>query len=147
MQYRVHERRVPGVADHRRTEDDVAELPRETGRQVVASVDRKRERVGRLVDTEVLAFERTALVRSDEREPDLALVDSFRGEDRANDRGRLVGVELGAASIEDLNVDHRPLLPPLRSRLLRVQLVRVDDPLDELVPDDVLVTEPDERDP
>src|SRR4029077_16154762 len=34
----------------------------------------------------------------------------------------------------------------LRARLLRVQLVRLDDPLDELVADDVLVAEADEGD-
>src|SRR5436305_7397753 len=40
-----------------------------------------------------------------------------------------------------------PLAPPLRPGLLGVQLVRLDDPLDELVPHDVLVAEADERDP
>src|ERR671923_793056 len=38
------------------------------------------------------------------------------------------------------------LLPPLRARLLRVQLVRLYDPLHELVPHDVLVPEADEGD-
>ena len=42
----------------------------------------------------------------------------------------------------------RPRSPAaLRARLLGVQPVRLDDPLDELVPDDVLVAEADERDP
>src|SRR5579862_7489027 len=36
--------------------------------------------------------------------------------------------------------------PPLGAGLLRVVLVRLDDPLHELVPDDVLVAEADERD-
>src|SRR5947207_12278616 len=35
---------------------------------------------------------------------------------------------------------------PLGAGLLRVQPVRLDDPLDELVPDDVFVPEPNERD-
>ena len=48
-----------------------------------------------------------------------------------------------AAAVLDLDLDHR-----LRSvaRLLRVQLVRLDDALHELVPHDVLVPEADERD-
>src|SRR6188768_636782 len=40
-----------------------------------------------------------------------------------------------------------PSSAPLRPGLLRVELVRLDDVLDELVPDDVLVREADECDP
>ena len=50
VQHRVHERRAPVVADHLRTDDDVAELARQSLRQIVERVDRERERIRRLVD-------------------------------------------------------------------------------------------------
>src|SRR5205814_3821786 len=55
-------------------------------------------------------------------------------------------VQLSPTPVRDLDVDHPSILPPLRARLLRMQLVRLDDPLNELVAHDVLVAETDERD-
>ncbi len=57
VQQAVDERRPPGVADDLRAEDDVAELARHAGRERIASVDRKGEDVGRLVDPEMLALQ------------------------------------------------------------------------------------------
>ena len=47
--------------------------------QIVPAVDWKREDVGRLVLPEVLALQRPHLVRADEEQPEVALVDAFGG--------------------------------------------------------------------
>ena len=73
----VHERRPPGFAHDLRAEHRVAELARQPGRQLLAPVDREGQHVGRLVDAEVLAFERAHLLRADERDAQLALVDAL----------------------------------------------------------------------
>ena len=80
----VHERRTPFLADDLRAHDDVAELPRQPVRQIVELVDRERERVGRLVDAEVLALEVTDLLRTDELKAELAVADSLRLQDLAD---------------------------------------------------------------
>ena len=95
----------------------------------------------------MFSLQHTNLIGVHERQPKLAFVDPLGGEHLARKRDGRIGVQLGATAIDDLDVDHPPLLPPLRSRLLRVQLVRLDDPLNELVPDDILMSEADERDP
>src|SRR5204863_6574859 len=78
--------------------------------------------------------------------PQLPLLDSLDCKNVTGDRGSRRDVQIDAAAIDDLDVDHPALLPPLRSGLLRMQLVSLDDALDELVADDVLVAETDERD-
>src|SRR6266487_1150386 len=92
MQQRVDERRAPAVADHLWTEDHVAELTRWPGRELVRTVDRKGERIRRLVHSEVLTFQRADLLRPDQGQTELAVVDSLRGEHRARELGRCVPV-------------------------------------------------------
>ena len=77
VQETVDERLAPVLADDLGTDDDVTELARHARRQLLAAVDRKREHVGGLVDPEVLALQRPRLFAVHEREPELAVVDSF----------------------------------------------------------------------
>ena len=102
----VRERRAPGVADDLRAEDDVAELAGNAGGERVAAVDREREHVGRLVDAQVLALQRAALVRADERDPELAVLDPLGCEHAAGVVGGGSGVDLEAAPVGDLDLDH-----------------------------------------
>ena len=103
----MHERPAPRVADDLRTENDVPELTRHAGPELVPSVDREGKHVRRLVDPEVLALECPHLVRPDEREPEVALIDPFGRERRAADLGRGGGVDRRAASVLDLDGDQR----------------------------------------
>src|SRR6185312_276462 len=61
----MDERPTPFVADHLRTDDDVAELARHALGELVAPVDREREDVGGLVDPQVLALQAAHLVGPD----------------------------------------------------------------------------------
>ena len=147
VQEPVHERLPPRVAHDLRADDEIAERARQPVRQLLAPVEREREHVRRLVDPEVLLLQRPALVRGNEREPELALLDPLGGENALCelDRGGLV--DLRPAPVLDLDSDHRHLPLAGGARLFGVELVRLDDPLHELVPDDVLVRELDEADP
>src|SRR2546423_1163249 len=69
VQQRVHERPAPLFPHDVRADDDVSELARHAVRQLAEPVDREGERVGRLVDAEVLALQCPALVGPDECEP------------------------------------------------------------------------------
>jgi hypothetical protein len=84
VQHGVHERSAPGVSHHLRAEHDVAELTRHSCGQFVAAVDRERKRIRLLVDAEMLALEVTDLLRIDELEADLAVADSLRLQDLAD---------------------------------------------------------------
>jgi hypothetical protein len=107
VQQRVHERSAPLLSHNLRTDHDVAELARHAVRQRAEAVDREGERVGRLVDSEVIALQRAALVCPDEGEPELAFFNALSCEHRLRelDRGRLVHVVAGA--VDDLDSDHR----------------------------------------
>ena len=76
--------------------------------------------------------------------PSSAVGDPLRGEDVRGPARRRRLVDVDAAAVVDLDLDHF-----LRrgAGLFGVPLVRLDDPLHELVPDDVLVPELDEADP
>ena len=87
----------------------------------------------------MLALQRPHLVLADEREPELAVVDSLGPQHPACELDRAGLVDLDAASVVDLDRDHRVAL-------LGVLLVGLDDPLHELVADDVAVAELDEAD-
>ena len=77
---------------------------------------------------------------------ELALLDALGGEHAACERDG--GVRLDEDPLRfSTSTATMPLLPALRSGLLRVMLVGLDDALHKLVPDDVLVAERDERDP
>src|SRR5579872_2446391 len=111
----VNERRAPLRPDDLRADDDVAELARQPVGQLVERIERKRERVGRLVDAEVLALQRLALLRADEREPELARVDAFGSEDAADQLDRAGLVDLHARPVLDLDLDHRRRSVPVSS--------------------------------
>ncbi len=111
----MHERSLPGGADDLRADDHVAELPRQARRQLVERVEREGERVGGLVDAEVLALQRAALLRPDKEEAEIARVDAlgFEHLPRKRDGTRLV--HLGAGAIFDLHLDHRRRSDPVSS--------------------------------
>ena len=119
MQQPVHEWPPPLVADDLRAEDDVAELAGHAGGQRVAAVDREREHVGGFVDPEVLAFQGAALVRADERDPELALVDALLFEDAAGELGGRVRLHLHPAAVLDLDLNHRRRCVPVASACSR----------------------------
>src|SRR5581483_8029366 len=102
----VRQRLAPTLADDLRAEDDVAEHAGRPGGHLAAAVDREREHVGRLVDSEVIALQRPHLLAGDEREAELAVVDSLGPEHAPGqlDRGGLV--DLDAAPILDLDRQH-----------------------------------------
>ena len=102
----MRQRRPPGVADHLRAEDDVAERARHSLRELVAPVDREREHVGRLVDPEVLALQRADLLRPDEREPELAVLDPLGAQHAAGELDGGPLVHLDTASVVDLDGQH-----------------------------------------
>src|SRR5512132_4281605 len=89
-------------------EHDVAQLPRQPLRNGVAPVERECERVGLLVHAEVVALERADLVRPDELQAELAVLDPLVVQDGADQLRRRAGVELGARTVRDLDLDHRP---------------------------------------
>src|SRR5215469_5506978 len=99
---------LPLVPDHLRADDDVAEGARHPLRNRVAAVDREREDVGHLVDRQMLALQRAHLLFVDERNPELAVVHAFGAEHPARQLHRRRLVDLDAASVVDLDGDHRP---------------------------------------
>src|SRR4051812_48669001 len=107
MQHGVHERRAPRLAHDLRAEDDVAELARRALRHRVTAVDRKGKRVGLLVDAQMVALERADLLRADELQAELAVVDALFVQHAANQLRRGVCVELGARPVRDLDLHHR----------------------------------------
>src|SRR5579862_7305621 len=110
MEQRVDERLLPLVADHVRADDDVAELPRQAVRNLVEPVHREREGIGRLVDAEMLALQRAALLRPDERKPELARLDTLAREDAPSKVHRTRLVDLLAGAVVDVDVDHVTLI-------------------------------------
>src|SRR5204863_4498442 len=97
---------LPCVARDLGTHEDVTELARDSRRQLVAAVDRKREHVGRLVDAEMFALQATDLFRRHEGEAKLALLHSFRPEHAARQLDGTVLANVDAAAILDLDTDH-----------------------------------------
>ena len=54
----------------------------------------------------MLALERADLVRLDERQPELALLDPLAGKHYLGDGDRLADVQLSPTPVRDLDVDH-----------------------------------------
>jgi hypothetical protein len=107
VQEPVHEGRLPGLADDLWAENGVAELSRELGLERLARVDREREHVCNLVDPEMLSLECADLVRPDEVQPELALIDALLGQHLAGKRdGRLL-LDRNTTSVFDLDRHHR----------------------------------------
>ena len=102
----MNEGPAPRIADDLGTEDHVTELAGQAVGKLVPSVDRKRERVGCLVDAEMVVLQLTDLVRPDERQPELAGFDPLRGEHVLRDGDGRLDVQLGTAPVYDLDVDH-----------------------------------------
>src|SRR5947207_1974674 len=115
VQHRVHQRPAPVVAGHLRADDDVAELARQSFRQVVERVHRERERVRRLVDPEMLELQRSALLRSDEDEAELARLDPLRREHAARELAGALLVDRDARAVVHLDLDHRLRAVPVCS--------------------------------
>src|SRR5450759_6015229 len=107
MQEPVRERPAPLTSHHFRTDNDVAELARKSFRQLAQPVDWEREHVGYLVDRQMLALERADLLARHEAEPELALLDALPFEHRPGERDDRLFVDRGAASVVDLDLDHR----------------------------------------
>src|SRR5438105_2779726 len=103
----MNKRPAPRSADHIRADDDIAELARYTRGEVVAAIDRKRERIRRLVDAEILPLQRADLLGADECQSELAFVDPLAGQHLARERDRSFELGLCAAAVDDLDVDHR----------------------------------------
>src|SRR4029079_7037269 len=82
-------------------------------------VDREREHVGCLVDAEVVPLQRAALVRADEGDPDLAAIDTLRGQDAAGMVGRSILVDVEARAVLDLDLDQRVRCVPVASACVR----------------------------
>ncbi len=111
----MRQRRAPRLTDDRGAEHDVAERARQAFRQLVAAVDREREHVGRLVDPEMLALQLAHLLRPDEREPELPVLDSLSPQHRTRELDGRALVDLDTASVVDLDGQHpcRYLLRPV----------------------------------
>src|SRR6266508_2530619 len=92
-------RRRPGGRGH------VTERARNPFGNLVAPVDREREHVGRLVDPEVVALEVADLFLVDERDPELAVLDAFRGEQAPRELDGSGLVDLHPAPVVDLDRD------------------------------------------
>ena len=77
------------------------------GRDRLAAVDRKGERVGLLVDAEMLALEVADLVAPDEREAELALVDPLLAKHVADQLRSGLEIERRGRTVRHLDLDHR----------------------------------------
>ncbi len=102
----MDERRPPLGAHHRGAEDDVSERARLPLREVVAPVEREREHVGRLVDSEMLALELAHLLSTYERDAELAVRDAFGGKHAPGEIRCLRLGDLRPASVLRLDRDH-----------------------------------------
>ena len=141
---RARAARASASPDDLRAQDDVAERARQARGQLVAAVDREREDVRRLVDPRCSRFSARISSGADEREPELAGVDPLCGEHAPGERD--VPLPRRRRRRSGSRPRRRPSALALArgARLLGVLLVRLDDPLHELVPHDVLVRELDE---
>ena len=115
MQDGVDERPLPLFSNDLRAHHDVAELARQPVGQIVERVERERERVGRLVDLEMLELERAALLGADEHEPEVTRLDSFTGEHLAGELDGAGLVDGDARPVLDLDLDHRFRSVPVSS--------------------------------
>src|SRR5438105_5678000 len=107
VQEAVRQRPPPLVAHHLRAENDVAEDARHTLVNDLAAVDREREHIGGLVDPEVIALQLAHLVRTDERDPELAVLDPLGPQHAPRELDGPGLVDLRPASVLDVDGDHR----------------------------------------
>jgi hypothetical protein len=109
VQDRMDERSAPFLTYDLRTNDRVAELPREPVRNLVALVDRECQGVRGLVDSEVLSLQPLDLIRFDEVDAELTIVDAFGGEHLPGKHDRPLLVDLLPATVVDVDRDHQRL--------------------------------------
>src|SRR6476660_9333960 len=107
VQHGMNEWASPGVTDDLGADDDVAQLSRHFGRDRLAAVDRKGERVRLLVDAEMLALEVADLVAPDEREAELASGDPLLAQHVADQLRSGLEIERPLLIIGHLDLDHR----------------------------------------
>src|SRR5439155_19798633 len=88
----------------------IAELAGDSHGQALAAVDREREHVGGLIDSEVVALQHPDLLGADEDEAELPLLDALGGQHRAGKRGRSFLVHLDTAAIRYFDRDHASYL-------------------------------------
>src|SRR5918995_4300956 len=115
MEETVDERPAPLGLDDLGAEDDVAELARHTVGELVPPVDRKGEDVGRLVDPEVPALQLPHSLGALERNAEIALLHALRRQHAAADVGDGGLVHGQAASVFELDPDHRRRCVPVCS--------------------------------
>src|SRR5271154_3160691 len=109
MEQPMRERRAPLGADALRAEDHVAERAWNALGELVASVDRKRKDICRLVDHEGLALQLPHLFEPAEPGAELALGDALGAQHGARNFARSRLVDLEAAAIVDLDREHQRL--------------------------------------
>src|SRR5262249_15610354 len=109
------ERAAPLCTHDLWADDDVAQLARHAVGNFTKPVDGEGERVGRLVDAEVLPLQRSALVRPDEGESQFTCGHPFSGEHRLREPDRRGLVDLSAGTVRDLDLDHRLRCVPVCS--------------------------------
>jgi hypothetical protein len=109
VEERMDERLAPLLSDDLGADDRIAELPRKPVGHLLALIDREREHVGLLVDPQVLALQAPDLVRFDEVDAELSVLDAFRREYALRERDRSLLVDLLPASVVDLDRDHQRL--------------------------------------
>src|SRR6266540_2597136 len=107
MEQPVHEWATPLVADNVGAQHHVTKRARNARRQLVAAVDRKREHIRRLINSEVLSLQHTHLLRRHERQPQLTLEDALGREHLVRQRCRGIDVDCAPAAIRDLDGDHQ----------------------------------------
>src|ERR671919_236406 len=115
VQEAVHERAPPGVADHLRTDDDVAELARNALRKLLATVDRKGEHVRLLVHPEVLALQLPHASGPLEADAEIAFADALGRQDAAAELGDGRLVDRRPAPVLELDPNHRRRCVPVCS--------------------------------
>src|SRR3954451_7322700 len=102
----VHERPAPLLGDDLGADHDVAECAWHPVRQLIETVDRKREDVGGLVHAEMLSLQHADLVRRHPGDPELGLLDPLDGQGMPREVDRARHVDLDAAAVLDLDLDH-----------------------------------------
>src|ERR1700730_12189555 len=93
VQHRVHDGSAPRFSNHLRADDNVTELTRHSCRQRLPAVDRESERIRLLVDREMLALQVADLIGTDELQAELAILDSLRLQNLADQIRRSLEVE------------------------------------------------------
>jgi hypothetical protein len=109
VEERMDERLTPLLSDDLWADDRIAELSRKPVGDLFALIDREREHVGGLVDPQVLSLQAPNLVRPDEMDAELSVLDAFPREYALRERDRFRLVDFLPASVVDLDRNHQRL--------------------------------------